>query len=904
MALKSATTTLATIQMRRGREEDFDPDQMAAGEWAVSTDSKKVWMCFTPGLVLRMATYEAFEKDMEEIRAILVEAKDIQKAIETWNYLAESYAHGGTGKREGEDTDNAKYYADQAKLSADKAESIADIGIMTTEKAGIGKPDGTTITVDPDGTMHSAGSSGGSEGDFASKAIYGDNAISLGRLEGSTVGNKSIAYGFNAVSSGYESVNFGEKNYSSGNRSVAFGYENNVSGHNAFSHGSFNNVIGNNSAVIGNHLCATDDYAFAEGCGNIALGFGSHAENCQTIAGAKYVFKIAGYDSEARTFAFDDTYTGFSDAFAALAVGDRLFIQNVNYINDANIYTVSAKESDGKSITVNENIPTSNYSVLFATIIKSGGNYGGCHSEGRKNISLNSYAHAEGYMTEARGYCSHTEGNAAKATANQSHAEGYKTQATGEQSHAEGYSTVAGGKGSHAGGYGTAAYKDSDFCHGIRSVSVSHTGASFAEGRQVFSGGNGSHAEGENNIACGIYFLKIKKYDEFSKKLTFDDTYEQFTETFSKLQSGEKIFVPGLCLNPSEPLLTIFSIESDEKSIVLENANIDPNYSSVVLKNAVPFVESGARYSTGTHAEGENTLSAGGGCHSEGINTTAFGYGAHAEGSGTEANGTAVNGTTTVLATSHAEGYFTIAHANQHAQGHYNDETKSPNSSTSGAKSGTAFVIGNGTSSTRSNAARIDYNGKLWCKQAYSSTGADYAELFEWADGNPDNEDRRGYFVTMDGKKIKKASEGDYIAGIISGNPSVIGNTDMEWYGQFMRDEFGTFIKEMYKETVKEPSIDEDGNVTEVEREVDVEFYRVNPDYDPDAPYTFRLDRPEWDAVGMLGVLPVRDDGTCEVGRFCRCADGGIATLSADRGFDTYMVIERVSENIVSVILK
>lgn len=132
----------------------------------------------------------------------------------------------------------------------------------------------------------------------------------------------------------------------------------------------------------------------------------------------------------------------------------------------------------------------------------------------------------------------------------------------------------------------------------------------------------------------------------------------------------------------------------------------------------------------------------------------------------------------------------------------------------------------------------------------------------------------------------------------------MIGNTDMEWYGQFMRDEFGTFIKESYKETAKEPCIDEDGNDTEIEHEVDVEFYKVNPDYDPDAPYTFRLDRPEWDAVGMLGVLPVRDDGTCIVGRYCRCGDRGVATLAGARGFDTYMVLERIADNIVSVILK
>lgn len=61
--------------------------------------------------------------------------------------LAESYAHGGTGTREGEDTDNARYYMEQAK-------AVSAVDIATTEKAGIVKPDGTTITVDEDGTMH------------------------------------------------------------------------------------------------------------------------------------------------------------------------------------------------------------------------------------------------------------------------------------------------------------------------------------------------------------------------------------------------------------------------------------------------------------------------------------------------------------------------------------------------------------------------------------------------------------------------------------------------------------------------------------------------------------------------------------------------------------------------------
>lgn len=60
---------------------------------------------------------------------------------------SKSYAVGGTGTREGEDTDNARYYMEQAK-------AVSHVQIATTESVGIVKPDGTTITIDGDGTMH------------------------------------------------------------------------------------------------------------------------------------------------------------------------------------------------------------------------------------------------------------------------------------------------------------------------------------------------------------------------------------------------------------------------------------------------------------------------------------------------------------------------------------------------------------------------------------------------------------------------------------------------------------------------------------------------------------------------------------------------------------------------------
>ncbi|MDE7446179.1 MAG: hypothetical protein K2N15_10845, partial [Lachnospiraceae bacterium] len=103
---------------------------------------------------------------------------------------AESYAHGDTGIRESENTDNALYYkeqarneADRAKAEADRASNIAGIGIATTEKAGIVKPDGTTVTIDEDGTLHSAGG-GGTSGTINYDELENQPAINGVTLQG------------------------------------------------------------------------------------------------------------------------------------------------------------------------------------------------------------------------------------------------------------------------------------------------------------------------------------------------------------------------------------------------------------------------------------------------------------------------------------------------------------------------------------------------------------------------------------------------------------------------------------------------------------------------------------------------------------------------------------------------
>ena len=110
-----------------------------------------------------------------------------------------------------------------------------------------------------------------------------------------------------------------------------------------------------------------------------------------------------------------------------------------------------------------------------------------------------------------------------------------------------------------------------------------------------------------------------------------------------------------------------------------------------------------------THAEGNGTQATGDNAHAEGYQTTASGANSHSEGATTTASGD----------NSHAEGYQTIAaSSNQHAMGRYNIEDSTGKY---------AFIIGNGTSSTRSDAFKIDWNGLAYVGN--SSTGIDLSAL-------------------------------------------------------------------------------------------------------------------------------------------------------------------------------
>ena len=188
---------------------------------------------------------------------------------------------------------------------------------------------------------------------------------------------------------------------------------------------------------------------------------------------------------------------------------------------------------------------------------------------------------------------------------------------------------------------------------------------------------------------------------------------------------------------------------------------------------------------------------------------------------------------------------------------------------------------------------------------ATSFNGADYAEYFEWSDGNSSNEDRVGYTVVLkDGSKIGIATAGDSpssIIGVISGAPAIVGDGyDLGWRGKWKKDVFGREITTPVQYLVWNHGYedDENGNRVPVKQpdptdqmsmqnadsqgEVGTKLEKMiadgkvpqfaidnniimnatrrvkDPLYDETKKYVPREFRQEWSTVGMVGKLIVR----------------------------------------------
>ena len=156
---------------------------------------------------------------------------------------------------------------------------------------------------------------------------------------------------------------------------------------------------------------------------------------------------------------------------------------------------------------------------------------------------------------------------------------------------------------------------------------------------------------------------------------------------------------------------------------------------------------------------------------------------------------------------------------------------------------GTLAINNGGTGATTAAQARINL-GIETADGTVSSGNANYAEVGEWLDGNPDGEDRIGYFVCVDnntpGVTMRKATADDDVRGVTVAAPAFSGNCSSDKF-------------------------DSDGNLL--------------------AKYSF---------VAVMGMVSVIDNGTCTVNG--RCMPNVNSTASPVDGDYGYQVIERIDD--------
>ena len=137
-------------------------------------------------------------------------------------------------------------------------------------------------------------------------------------------------------------------------------------------------------------------------------------------------------------------------------------------------------------------------------------------------------------------------------------------------------------------------------------------------------------------------------------------------------------------------------------------------------------------------------------------------------------------------------------------------------------------------------------DGNAYADASWNASGADYAEYFEWSDGNGSSQDRIGLSVVLDGNKIREATGSDAagtIIGVISGNAAVVGDTSFDkWTSKYEKDDYGRYVHENY--------VDENGDT--------LKRRKLNASYDDSLTYVEREKRKEWDTVGLMGKLRMK----------------------------------------------
>lgn len=599
--------------------------------------------------------------------------------------------------------------------------------------------------------------------------------------------------------------------------------------------------IGTNSVSLGHNGTASGNYSVALGNTNTSSGENSTTSGSNNTASGIGSVALGASNTVNGNYSIGLGNNNKTDGVGCIAIGHQVTTDGVLYQNNAiGIRSIAIGAGNTSGV---ENDDDKHGSIAI----------------GRQNTNTGRNATAIGVLNTVSGDNAVALGNTNMAIGTNSTTSGYQNQTVGNASIALGYQN----------NYNSRS-KDYSTALGYRNNYNNTTGAgkfSVALGNTNITTGENSTASGSNNTAYGIGSVALGGSNEVGGNHSF------------ALGRENKISENATSSGALGYNNTITGDTADNTfTLGYKNKSTSPYSIAIGYNNTTNY-----KYSV------------------------ALGYGNTTNESGSLAMGYL---STTGGYCSSALGYhLTTNSACSLVTGRYDSPKSGSNTAGYTDNRYDAFIIGNGyldssTGEQRKNAFRVKFDGTTYGTGAFNTSGADYAEFIKpWFDNNIENEDRVGYMVTIKDGYLHKANEGDYIIGITSGNPSVVGNGDEDYYWKYERDEFNRTIYHEIDEIIEEKS--DDGNTVYTKTGKKITVPKISSDYNPElqSSYIERSKRPEWSYVGMRGIIPVRDDGTCEAGGFCKCGSNGIATRS-ERGLDTYYVIERINDHVVSVEVK
>ena len=530
------------------------------------------------------------------------------------------------------------------------------------------------------------------------------------------LGNESFALG-NVEANGSSSFATGVGNETNGNVAFVFGQNNLANGNNSFAGGSDSYALGDNSTSIGTYTSAISYNEFVVGYNNT-----TYTPNSST-----------GWVSSDRLFVIGNGISSPSDAMVVTKNGDVAFpdgsmiigahLPPQNGVSTSSSIVMYDKDKSafrGGELSGSTNWSPDSlglYSFGWGKNVKSKGE--GSLAIGDQSIALGLNSVSIGIQSLAEGPASFALGNQAYAKGTFSYAFGSGARALGNESFALG-NVEANGSSSFATGVGNETNGNVAFVFGQNNL---------ANGNNSFAGGSDSYALGDNSTSIGTYTSAIS-YNEFVVGYN-NTTYTPNSST--GWVSSDRLFVIGNGISsPSDAMVVTKNgdVTFPDGSFLVGRDSMPKNgeiVDTVMMfynneKSAFRGGELSNSNAWSPDSIGDYSFGYGEDVKAKGIRSTAFGNSTSALGNNAFAVGweTVASGRNSIAAGQYSSaialgsaafGTFTTARSwGEFVLGYYNTDYE-PVSLFGPNENDRLFVIGNGTSSQKSDAMVVLKNG-------------------------------------------------------------------------------------------------------------------------------------------------------------------------------------------------